>query len=101
MLKALIEWLEREYPVLVTHPWAASAAIVVAALTLAALWLTTAWRLGKWYYTRELQALRAENEWLRYRVEVLRRTIQERVRGRTRRTTAQQWRRDSDESPSK
>jgi hypothetical protein len=76
MLKTLVEWLEREYPFLVNHPWLASVVSLGAAILAVAAWLTTAWRLGKWYYVREIQALRAENAWLRIKAEHYREQLQ-------------------------
>jgi hypothetical protein len=63
-MRRLAELLEAEFPVLVSRPWLSSLALVVIAVIMAVPWLTTAWRLGKWYYSREIAALRAENTWL-------------------------------------
>ena len=82
MLKSFAELLERELPVLVSRPWLAGLALVVIAAIMAVLWLTTAWRLGKWYYSREIAALRAENDWLQRQARFFRNKAEflERVR---------------------
>ena len=75
MLKSFAEFLEREFPVLVSRPWLSSLAFVVIAVIIAVLWLTTAWRLGKWYYSREIAALQSENRWLQNEAVIYRRRI--------------------------
>jgi hypothetical protein len=68
MLRQLAELLEREFPVLLSRPWLFALALVLFVVILVAGWLVTAWRLGKWYYSREIAALRAGNTWLQRQV---------------------------------